>query len=143
MIVFRRLRDEGLWTKVATMASTAGHRVAGAIDLGNVVDIDVFGHLIHQASCLFFILGVICKVEAGFAVRANILGIDGVAGLATGTELAFPLLHDFMDLFARQVARQHLEISGCREAVRRRWRRCSLLCRSCRENMGVHSEQRD
>ena len=71
--VFRfRLGHEGLGAEVSAMAGAAGDRRAGAVDFGDGVGVDVFDHLVHFASGLLFVLGVVGEVDLRPAVRAEL-----------------------------------------------------------------------
>ena len=131
-------RDEFFWAEMAAVASAAGDGCAGAIDFGDVVRVDVFGHFEHDAGGLLFFLGVVGEVQYGLAVGAGFLGIDGVAGLAAGAEFAGPLVHDFVNLLACQVARQDFEIGGGGHFVGRTLRSSGRgRGLSCGEDAGV------
>jgi hypothetical protein len=104
--------DEGFGAQVAAVAGAAGDWGAGAVDLGDVVGVDLVNHFEHEAGGLLFFLGVVGVVEDQLAVGRLFGPVDGVAGLAGGAELTFPLLHDFVDLFAGEVAGQDFEVGG-------------------------------
>jgi len=94
------------------MAGATGDRHAGALNLGNVVGIDLVGHGVHEARDRLHRLGIISKVETRTSVRANGIKVFGVAGIATDTKRMCPLLHDVVDLFPCQILGQHLHVSG-------------------------------
>jgi len=111
--------DEWLRPQMAAMTGAAGYGRLGVGHLGHVVDIDVLGHFVHQASGRLFFLGVIGKVEPRTSVRADVLRVGRVAGAAMRAEGTFPLLHDLVHLLAGQILGQHFEIGGCGIGARR------------------------
>jgi len=94
------------------MACTAGDRQARAVDLGDVVGIDLVGHGVHDARVFLHRLGIIRKLETRTPVRANAIKIFSVAGIATNTERICPLFHDVVHLLAGEVLGEHLQVGG-------------------------------
>jgi len=112
MIVIFDGRFEGLRFDMTAMAGTAGDRRAGAVHLADVLGVDLLGHLVHEASGGFLRLGVVGVVEARTSVGANVLGVGGMAGRAASAKVRLPLMHDLVNLVAREVLGQDLEIGG-------------------------------
>ena len=74
--------NERLWSWMPSMASSASYWGAGVLDLADIVGIDLLGHLEHQPCRGLFLFGVICKVQARFSVRANVVRIGDMTGVA-------------------------------------------------------------
>jgi hypothetical protein len=68
------------------MAGAAGDGYLGVGDFGDVVLVDVLGHGEHHAGDGLLGLGVVGVVEPRASVRANVVGVGGVAGTAMRTE---------------------------------------------------------
>jgi hypothetical protein len=104
--------DERLGTEMAAMAGAAGDGHVRVGDLGDVILVDIFGHLEHQARGGLFFLGVVSEVEAWTAVGAEIFRVSGMAGAAMHAEFTLPAFHDVVDLLAGEVFGQHLQVGG-------------------------------
>ena len=121
-VFFFRRGYEGFRAEVAAMAGAAGDRRAGAVDLGNGVDVDRLCHGVHQPRGGFFRLAVVGVVQLGLAVGSDAGGVGRVATAAARAQCVGPLIHQLINLIAGHVFWQKFQIGGRGVVLARRWR---------------------
>ena len=82
------------------------------MDLGDEATVDLLGHPVHDARGALHRLGIISEVEARAPVRANVLCILGMTGIASNAKVVCPLLHEVVNLLTGEVFGQHLQVGG-------------------------------
>ncbi len=98
------------------MAGSAAHLDARVLDFPDVVAVDVLHHFDHQARRLLLGLDIKSKVGVRVTVRrGSRIWIRRMARSAVCTQRTGPLLHDLVDLVARQVLWQYLQVGRSRK----------------------------
>src|SRR5580698_7049772 len=126
----------------AAMAGSASDWHSRVFDLAYVIRIVVFEHRVHHPRRCLLGFRVVGIVESRLAVWPQVSGVAHVASTAIGSELFFPLMHDFAHLRAGQVFWQNLKVGRQRVCLYRRGASVCILSwlRGCGEVAQLHCD---